>query len=526
MQKNKSRTILALTVAICATAWASNVKAAETTGAISGRVIQQGTEGGIEGTPVWAELLACPSHICSDTTDGNGDYLIEGLPPGNYKVYTRNNLDFADLYWNNRVDPDEADTVEVITNDTTESIDFSLRVGGKITGTVTFTGATYLLASITAVNVATGSLYYGLATNPLGDSASYEVKRLPTGTYKVRTENALGRVDEYYDNKSSWASADPVSVTEGVTTSSVDLALGLGGTINGNVSSGAKVPLENIPVWGYYATNPEWRSSTVTDGFGEYTLEGLRTGYWKIYAHGDVTHSLEWFSNEDDWCMADSILVVAPNPLTGVDFPLETGGSISGYVYGLTGGPLFGAEVSSFESSFFGIGPLVKMDTTSMDGSYSISGLRTGYYYVISTNECDSIWYDDKLTWEEADLVYVAMPSETPGVNFNMPSAVEEPDHVDIVPRRFHLQQNYPNPFNPRTEIEYTIQRPAQVTLDIFNILGRKVKTLIRGHQPSGSYHLTWDGRNEEGKTVSCGVYLYRLQVDGDSEAKRMLLLK
>lgn len=305
--------------------------------------------------------------------------------------------------------------------------------------------------------------------------------------------------------------------------------MSLGGTIEGNIVSAIKGPLENITVWGYFASNPEWYSFGSTDEYGDYTLMGLRSGYWKVFAYGDTTYAFEWYNDKDTWADADSVSVTAPGTISDKDFSLEVGGSISGHVYSTEKGPLSGCEVVAYESSTYlqYLWFTAKGDTTIADGSYKIGGLRTGDYYVVAMTECDMIWYNDKPTPEQADLVHVTMSGETSGINFNLPSAVEdEEDQTVSRPTEFELSQNYPNPFNPGTEIEYTLCKPTQVSLQIYNLLGQKVKTLVNEYQPASSYHIVWDGKNEQGKIASSGIYFYRLEVNGISQTKRMVLLK
>ncbi len=96
----------------------------------------------------------------------------------------------------------------------------------------------------------------------------------------------------------------------------------------------------------------------------------------------------------------------------------------------------------------------------------------------------------------------------------------------DLLPERFLLSQNYPNPFNPSTSIRFEIPSRNRVMLDVFDILGRKVKNLVNKDLPAGKYLATWDGRNEGGMAVASGVYFYTIKYGGISEARKMLLLK
>ena len=94
------------------------------------------------------------------------------------------------------------------------------------------------------------------------------------------------------------------------------------------------------------------------------------------------------------------------------------------------------------------------------------------------------------------------------------------------VPDDFVLHQNYPNPFNPVTTIEYGIPSRSHVTIEIFNVLGQKVRTLVDEIKSVGLYRIDWLGDDEEGRPVSTGVYLYRLGAGNSVQMKKMLLLK
>ncbi len=105
-------------------------------------------------------------------------------------------------------------------------------------------------------------------------------------------------------------------------------------------------------------------------------------------------------------------------------------------------------------------------------------------------------------------------------------TGVEE-DAVAGIPTGFELKQNYPNPFNPSTTIEYHLNRPAAVRLIIYNALGQKVRTLVtRDHQAAGKYTVQWDGKDDYGRLVASGLYMYRLESGRQVQMKKMLLMK
>ncbi|MFH2140840.1 MAG: T9SS type A sorting domain-containing protein [Bacteroidota bacterium] len=95
-----------------------------------------------------------------------------------------------------------------------------------------------------------------------------------------------------------------------------------------------------------------------------------------------------------------------------------------------------------------------------------------------------------------------------------------------IVPDEYNLKQNYPNPFNPTTTIEFELTRKSNVELTVYDILGRKVASLINQAMPVGSHKIKWDGRNQNGDNVASGIYFYKIRTDQFSDTKKMVLVR
>jgi hypothetical protein len=93
-------------------------------------------------------------------------------------------------------------------------------------------------------------------------------------------------------------------------------------------------------------------------------------------------------------------------------------------------------------------------------------------------------------------------------------------------PVSFVLHANTPNPFNPETMIRYELPTEAEVHLEVFDVLGQRVRTLAVGVRSAGAHEVIWNGRSDEGAKVGNGVYLCRLQAGGFAQVRRMLLLK
>ena len=107
------------------------------------------------------------------------------------------------------------------------------------------------------------------------------------------------------------------------------------------------------------------------------------------------------------------------------------------------------------------------------------------------------------------------------GIIVMSPTAVDDDSKDNNLPSSFSLAQNYPNPFNPVTTIEYSIPQGSHVKLEVFNILGQSVVTLVDGHQSPGTYTVDFDAFNQPS-----GIYFYRLTHSEGAETRKMTLVK
>ena len=93
-------------------------------------------------------------------------------------------------------------------------------------------------------------------------------------------------------------------------------------------------------------------------------------------------------------------------------------------------------------------------------------------------------------------------------------------------PTFFSLAQNYPNPFNPKTMIRFTLPKDSRVKLEVYNILGQKVKTLVDEKFAARVKEVEWDGKDSKGLEVASGIYFYKIIADSFSDVKKMVMLK
>jgi len=118
---------------------------------------------------------------------------------------------------------------------------------------------------------------------------------------------------------------------------------------------------------------------------------------------------------------------------------------------------------------------------------------------------------------------FVACKTFTPPCDIAVP--VQEVTGLNL-PQSYALGQNVPNPFNPSTSIEFAVPRSGDVKIEVFNVLGQKVKTLADEFMKAGYKRVDWDGTDQSGNSVASGVYLYRMSANDFGETKKMLLLK
>lgn len=189
---------------------------------------------------------------------------------------------------------------------------------------------------------------------------------------------------------------------------------------------------------------------------------------------------------------------------------------------------------------FSALYPNVEVQSDTMTTGLSGSG-ESLYLYNSSGYLVDSLTYLDSSPWPTAadgngstlelmspefdnglpEFWESSIGNGTPGAeNSTFITSNEDLEHSD--PESFVLYQNYPNPFNPSTKVSFQIPRTSRVTLQVFDVLGRKIATLIAGEiKVSGSHQVTFDA-----STLSSGLYIYRLEAEGNVFNKTMMLIK
>ena len=99
-------------------------------------------------------------------------------------------------------------------------------------------------------------------------------------------------------------------------------------------------------------------------------------------------------------------------------------------------------------------------------------------------------------------------------------------DDPKVMPFEFALHQNYPNPFNPETQIRFDVPEKSHVSVEIFNLMGQKVATLVNNTMDVGKYTITWGGLNDKGASLPSGMYFYEMNSSDYHAIKKLVLVK
>ena len=147
----------------------------------------------------------------------------------------------------------------------------------------------------------------------------------------------------------------------------------------------------------------------------------------------------------------------------------------------------------------------------------------------------NSAVYGDDVTTEDIDGLKVGEKiaftydgdTLTSHIQFNPMSFHEvKLDYDTFLPTTFALHQNHPNPFNPITTIRYDLPENGPISIIIYDLMGREIKTLVKEVSDPGRYSVNWNGRNQWGKQIASGMYFYRMETPGFQSVKKLIFLK
>jgi 5-hydroxyisourate hydrolase-like protein (transthyretin family) len=260
----------------------------------------------------------------STFTDTSGNYDMDGLPSGTYRLRFYDNASvYVTEYYDDAPDLDSATDISVTAASTTSGIDAVMEIGaGRISGRVT-DGTNPLMDIEVEIYHWTGSHADWSNSMTTDASGNYDMGGLPVGTYRIRFHDSASiYVSEYYDDAPDLESATDVPVTIGTTTSGIDAVLAIGiGNITGNVTDGTD-PLQDIEIEVYHWTGAgyDWSKTTTTDASGDYDTGGLIAGTYRLLFHDKTGICIsEYYNDAPDLDNAADIRVKAGVTTSGIN---------------------------------------------------------------------------------------------------------------------------------------------------------------------------------------------------------------
>ncbi len=308
-----------------------------------------------------------------------------------------------------------------ITNDPAEDTEPSWAQGSLAPGG-TISGHVYQSDNTTPIEGAKVAVFKGVL-NVIASAFSdvngyYQLTGLPTGQYVLQA-NAAGYAAEWYRDSITAQGANPVPVNAPGDTSGIDFTLEPGSTISGHVyQQGTTAGIEGalVIVTKGASGGIAW---TLSAADGSYITPGLPAGEYGLWALVQG-YAGEWYQESSSSANATLVQVTVPGNVSGKDFTLEVGSSISGHVYqsdNVT--PITGAQVVAFGSDV-NLGPY-GIGWAGADGSYTTTGLLTGNYTVQATAPgYVTEWYNNVYNQNQATPVSVTVPINTPNINFSL----------------------------------------------------------------------------------------------------------
>ena len=412
-------------------------------GTISGHVYEADEETPIANVPVFVEDYKTGKWVDGTNTRQDGSYTLT-LPTGSYRVGAcpscSDMAGYVHEWYDGVIGHDEGTLVGVTAPDETPGIDFTLEVGGTISGHVYKADGRTPIANVhvLAEDFQTGEWMEGTNTSQDG---SYTLT-LPTGSYRVGVcpscSSMAAYVREWHDGAIRYDEASLVEVTAPDDTPGIDFTLEAGGTISGHVyQADGRTPVANVHVLAEDFQTGEWMEGTNTSQDGSYTLT-LPTGSYRVGAcptcSGMAGYVREWYAGvirSDD---ATPVEVIAPESTPSIDFTLEVGGAVSGHVYKADGRTAI-ANVKVYAEQQQTEGWTIYV-MTKHDGSYTLSlpsglyRLRADPFYSGLTKYVEVQWFDRASGGDDASLVSVTAPDGTPGIDFTLEALGTISGHV------------------------------------------------------------------------------------------------
>jgi 5-hydroxyisourate hydrolase-like protein (transthyretin family) len=380
----------------------------------------------------WDRLFPGPLFT---STDANGNYSINGLTAGTYRIGFRSGSgNFASEYYNNTTTLDSATDIIVSAETTITGIDASLENTAEISGRITGPNGAMPLGNI-SVNAYhwTGQSWSGEWSTTTSSNGNYSIRGLRAGNYRLQFVDSTNEnyVQEYYNDASDIDSAIDIVVPAEATVSGIDASLAIASRISGRVTGpGGATPLKSINVLTYRWTGSNWQqnwlSYAYTDANGNYSIGGLLAGTYRVRFKGNGNYLEEFYDDAPTLDSATDIILSAATTINGIDASLANGSRISGKVTGPSGTtPLKDIYVSPYRWTGSDWEYVYQSYAfTDNNGNYSIEGLIPGTYRLqfssIGNGDHVSEYYSDSANLNSAADIIVTAGTTITGINASL----------------------------------------------------------------------------------------------------------
>jgi len=333
------------------------------------------------------------------TTNEHGEYTVEGLPGGSYRVEFspgKSGLNYLTQYYNDKSTPAAAEPVKVVQGETTKDINAKMRPSGEIKGTVTeYTGSEDIipLQNIEVLVYEAGKSEFPVGVAITDEHGEYTVEGLPSGSYHVEFspgKSGLNYVTQYYNDKSSLATAEPVKVLGAKATEGINAELQVGGEISGTVTDASThAPLANVDVVAV-GSDEAFAGVTNTNASGEYTILGLASGAYKIefikLGSGSPYITPQYYNDQPSLASANPVTANQGSTTPGIDAALVRKEPVNTAAPVVSGTPAVGKTLSCATGTWTG-SPTLSYTYAWLRNGAAIAGASASTYVVQTADQ-------------------------------------------------------------------------------------------------------------------------------------------
>jgi len=460
-----------------------------------------------------------PNIVRFTNASPSGEFTINNVPNGTYKLKMQG-FHGMPIFYPGTTNIEEA--VEIVVNDANvENLNFNFNEESTYTlsGIVKAAETELPLEGITV----TVDLF-GNCQNPFADSTfagistvtdvngAYSIE-VPFGFYNIAAVDTTGLYrTQYYDHVQNPFQARVISAFHDFTDLNFDLlpvAAETDLSISGTITHNGEMP--NMPVLVIAVSSDEdWEDSVITDQFGHYTIPVNTPGDYYIIASTPMA-PMTYYLNSQTWEDAQTVNVA--NHVENIDLDLNyttTDGinQVNGNI--TVDGRQALANVSIAVKN--NEGNIVAFARTNEDGDFTLANVPAENVQIIAS-----------ILGYQSILDNISVNGDQ-NVTYTMTTVLAN-DNTTTTPVKAQIN-NYPNPFNPSTTIAFTLAKEEHVSLDIYNIKGQKVKTFFNEKMTQGSHQVIWNGKDNNNKDVTSGIYFAKIKSQSTNATHKMLLIK